>query len=134
MTEPLKAGNPAQLKLTMMNTGQTPALNVELLASLTVTEIEADDKTTFAPDTSAGHGSRGLIFPSKERESSWATDRIFSKEDIRAMANDKLFLYAAGSVEYDDAFGKHHSTDFCYMYRADLSPRLAMCPHGNRAR
>jgi hypothetical protein len=132
LTEPLRSGHAATVSVVIINIGKTPVQNMELSSSFTLMDTFADEKTKF--DTgSPGNGSNGILFPGTERRTIDSTPEVLSRTDIAALAEGKLFLYEAGTLDYEDAFHQKHVTQFCYMYRPDLAPRFAFCPHGNSA-
>jgi hypothetical protein len=65
-----------------------------------------------------------------------------SSELRSGFMQNQLHLYFWGRVEYDDSFGKHHSTDFCMrsetagrdlVERQADEDRMGACDSGNNA-
>ncbi len=122
-------------ELSMKNTGQTPAYDVVGISYITAGELvneealcEVEPATKFTPFTVGP----GISFPRYH----WM-GRVLTPHEIAGLstnpATHAVFVY--GRFEYDDAFGRHHYTNFRYAYCGKWPPAPAsgagICQNGN---
>jgi len=127
----------AVVKVSILNGGHSPALNVESSAFFALSNRELNQ--FIEPENKSG--SKSTLLPTAEL---WtnpiATDSsIESKGHIDAAIFNGLqhrtyFLYLFGVVEYGDIFGKRWKSRFCYFYVPDQSTNegiFSNCKFGN---
>jgi hypothetical protein len=88
----------AEQQLRFVNTGKTPARNVNGVAVATV--LKAGEKPAFSYDQGKTDIHFGTLFPGEPREAPLA------------IKPGKSFI-VYGRIRYDDVFGGHHWLQFC---------------------
>jgi hypothetical protein len=121
-------GQNFDIRVTVRNTGRTPALNVRTVTAKQ--GIEKNNGTFMRPNVNYLNGSfvtAGNITPDGETFSDFVAP--FTAEDLDRIMSDKVRIFVHGRVEYDDVFGIHHWTDFCQFLLGGGA--YAICPYHN---
>jgi hypothetical protein len=107
--------NPLTVAIILKNSGQTPAFNIAETSAVRI--IRKEEMQSIAnPDTLRVNKSyQGILGPGIEF-SMWRKPDTppFSHAGL-SPTDYRLFVY--GKFEYDDIFGTHHWTTFCYHYQ-----------------
>ena len=107
--------------LNLRNSGQTPAYNVTHFRGMNigVYPLPADyDFSLIIP----GRGSQSnplTIFPGTAESGELNISRTtrLSESEIESLkSGESVRLYAWGTINYEDSFGKHHYTNFCFSF------------------
>jgi hypothetical protein len=123
------------------NIGKTPAYKV---SGWFCTQIRQSDPQDGSLDSEGCKNKNyGLIAPGISFNVQRGDRNPVSNEQRSRFVQNQLHLYFWGRVEYDDSFGKHHSTDFCMRSETagrDLverqaadEDRMGVCDSGNNA-
>jgi hypothetical protein len=109
-----------------MNTGRTPAVNFKSQV-WSGTSPPTENSSLASPATTPG--SQGILMPGR----TWdiATTTQLGGQDKIAFSNTGSRLYCWGILEYDDFFGGHHTTRFCFVNESFTSVEFSPCPEGN---
>jgi hypothetical protein len=102
------------------NTGKTPAVNVTayMNQSIFTNSIPQTDQPTSPTNTLGGVQFSGLLAPDADGSISVSSFFIsFSDPNQQAISSGKKPYYVYGTIWYDDIFGKHHWSQFCYEIR-----------------
>lgn len=141
------SGKPIRLAYRFENTGKTPALNVSVLASMTVSKIGLDEQMELAvmrmreslPELARqGHWNeeRAVLPPGMPFRGGEMIDRgrgatgWFTKEEVQRMKDGERF-HLFGNIDYCDIFGKRWDTEFCLYNVSTDSVEFAFCPRHN---
>jgi hypothetical protein len=119
-------------KFIFKNTGKTPAINVSVWFNQTVflDTIPKIDKRIIPPIPFGSLGSyqfSGLLAPDAEGSISTSNEPLGSSSVQNINSGMPYYIY--GTIWYDDIFGKHHWSQFCYQII--LSPHAGFLPIGN---
>jgi hypothetical protein len=137
--------------VTYTNTGRTPAMNCTMFGTMEYSPIPIDDVPLPSPEDSVI--SRMVVAPMGEFTlvtGSLKAPQLDSAQKLgrtpaeglapRSPAQTRNFeshenqlsgyFYTRGVIEYDDIFGKHHSTRFCFFNPPGTSDWYG-CAHGN---
>jgi len=115
----------------ILNGGRTPALNLVSAVSMTYS-LKPMKKFERADTTGA---SRSTLLPGADTWSNGVTTkRLLLTEEAQALDNKTAWLYVYGVIEYDDVFGKHWESTFCYFYVPKSPSVFSNCPYGNSIR
>jgi hypothetical protein len=123
------------------NIGKTPAYKVN---GWFCTQIRQSDPLGASLDPERCKNQNYGLIPPGISFSVQRGDRDPVPNELRnRFMQNQLHLYFWGRVEYDDSFGKHHSTDFCMRSETagrDLAERqvadedrMGVCDSGNNA-
>jgi hypothetical protein len=123
------------------NIGKTPAYKVN---GRFCTQIKQSDPQDGSLDSEGCKDENyGLVAPGISFNVQRGDRNPVSNEVRSRLMQNQLHLYFWGRVEYDDSFGKHHSTDFCMRSETtggDLverqaadEDRMGVCDSGNNA-
>ena len=98
----------------VVNTGQTPAYNVNSVSSIQLMTLEEALTFDFSLPEAAGQ-SVMTLGPHQERFTPTIFDRRLSKAELRDFkkGNRRLFVY--GTIHYRDTFRKRRHTNYCYV-------------------
>ena len=130
-----------QIQIAYVNSGNTPALGLKAMGvSFVAAQLPSDpelnvgfieevfDRTESKTDPSASvlgpDVANTAIIPISPKIPSDALPRL--------VASEGLALYAAGYIEYHDAFGEPHLTTYCFVRIAGVQ-ELASCSKWNSA-
>lgn len=107
----------------MMNSGKTPALNVQSEVSLKSLEKEKDFIATY--DDPRPLKTSSYVVQPQMHIILYTLPTDISEKQYGDIANRRGILYGYGKITYDDIFGKEHHTTFCVMYWAGLPAPIA---------
>ena len=110
-------------KAVFKNTGKTPAINVSawMNQSSSTNSIPEKDQPMNPTNTLVVPQFSGLLAPDSEGSisvSSWLLDF----DTTQAIKNDTKPYYVYCTIRYDDIFGNHHWSQFCYQIRPLYDP------------
>jgi len=128
-------GNPFQLTVPFLNTGKTPALNVEEAISWEV----PDKSKTMSKPTKEMISALAFVFYGALGPQDRAQMQVVNNDVTKfysAVQSRQAFLYFYGEVRYGDIFGGKHSTTFCVLYVpaniiASHEAEMTPCESGN---
>lgn len=128
-----KVGSLAVLKI--MNSGQTPAYKVVVLAGAK-TFVGAEIRT-FERLKRGAHTSQMDVPAGGVAQHEVKLGEILNERGIEAIKSGVLELYLFGEVEYRDAFGKWQTTTFRFVmgghHKWPRDDRFVVCQEGNKA-
>lgn len=124
---PLGAGKIFGAKLTFLNSGKTPAIDIISRTGFGI--LVEIPKVINIPGPWA---TPITIFPGVDFLVMIASDKPLSSEQVQAIAAGTLRFYIAGNVVYQDRFGRRHETDFCGYYNPNVG-LFSTCAAGNSA-
>jgi hypothetical protein len=128
IVHPVAAGSQPTIVVDIFNGGRTPALNVTTAITLTVSDHELK---TFKWASDVG-GSKSTLLPGADTLSNEiATKRALIPDEVNALDSGKVWLYLYGVIRYDDVFGQHWESKFCYFYVPKTESVFSNCPFGN---
>jgi len=136
MKTPLAVGQRPVIEVRVENTGRTPALNTESAGAILSYESIRPGTLPSRDRPFVGEASRSIIGPGAgETSIFYATEPIRDEAQIQGIREEGWVIYVAGSVRYDDIFGNHHRTTFCYGLSGKEADhlRLSGCLEGNTA-
>jgi hypothetical protein len=124
------------VKITIRNTGQTPARDVSIVCKTDL--LEHPIKLPF--DFALGSGadlSRSVLGAGRDAESTSSAERPFNADEMARGRNREgdSRIYTWGSVSYRDVFGRKHFTNFCssLLFGEDGKPVAHASEHHNDA-
>ncbi|MGA3259249.1 MAG: hypothetical protein ABSE35_10240 [Bryobacteraceae bacterium] len=118
----LEDSGPIGVGYNFINHGQTPAQKFNLIGAVDLLPYPLPQGYVLA-DASARPPQDGVIFPNETPPMTgwiWERDKVDAptKKEIIS-ANPRREIYAHGVATYDDIFGSHWRTEFCFF----LNPR-----------
>jgi hypothetical protein len=114
LSKPLTVGRPAQISVTVINTGKTPALDT-VLSEVRIGPSETDRNRDLVVHDS----EREVIAPNNT--DTFFANATYDDDSIRAILVGTIPIYIRGKFEYKDVFGATHTTAFCAYYPTDGS-------------
>ncbi len=122
VTKPFSKTESAEMTVNFTNTGKTPALN----CGVTKKAVSfSADKLQFMP---VPKPFKSVVAPGSEDATFLNVPPV--PEIADAIAQHSVTVYLGIVIEYDDIFGKHHSTKFCGFYPTMRPPFFFNCEHG----
>jgi hypothetical protein len=115
-----KAGHRSTVIVAYQNTGKTPALSV--VSRILARPFRADQHFVPPPTRLEGRDQSFVIFPLQTGESRYELVEESAADMTDLVAGTKK-LYVWGEIQYDDAFGRHYRTTYCYFFEVDLTPK-----------
>jgi hypothetical protein len=102
------------VRITIRNTGQTPAHDVSIVAKTDLLEHPIKLPFDFALERGAD-SSRSVLGAGRDAESTSPAERPFNADEMTRARNREgsSRIYTWGSVSYRDVFGRKHYTHFC---------------------
>jgi hypothetical protein len=128
----LRPGEKPIARLSIKNSGQTPALN------LTHWCMMGFDKYPISHPIDTGEEDsqmpRRPLAPHAVIHTTATTDRLMNEDTLRAMGRGEFAIYVVGQIRYTDAFGKHRETDFLLFAGGPIgiTGEMASYTTGNR--
>lgn len=125
----VKEGHQTKLNFVFINTGKTPAINVQANINTHMLESGTNPPSANFPDES----DRGTVLqPGMEilNDITMPRNRNATKKEVDDLINEKAVLYITGSVTYRDIFKKSHWSTFCLQLRPDRTA-FNWCKTGN---
>jgi hypothetical protein len=121
------SGEQVTARLKAMNTGRTPAINFKSQVWSGTNPPNAN--FPLAGPATLPPGSQGILMP--ERTWNTTTTTQLTGQEKTAFSKAGSHLYVWGIFEYDDFFGAHHTTQFCFVNESFTSVEFVPCPGGN---
>lgn len=127
-------GRPAVFTVTVENVGKTPAFISSSLIAAVVQPATKPFHPTFrsTPPGLPGGGSRPILEPGMKIFPSTTPLRPLPAPVVNLIKDGKLILYVYGRINYKDAFGGKHVTQYCIAATRGASG-FASCPKYNKA-
>jgi hypothetical protein len=119
------------LKAVVTNTGRTPALSVRTMTTTDTLPPGKPFKPIFEdqPDQSK---SLSVIMPNMRVVVSKTSAIEVTQAHIDILKSGGLRLFFYGKIDYDDIFGKPHTTTFCFLLKPSLKGAIS-CDTYNEA-
>jgi|ERR1051325_4221452 hypothetical protein len=124
------------------NSGNTPALNVKLFGGIGLRDRPVFERMPSEPDITPNSAPFGYlnaieqtvttIGPKIDLTGLIISRFVIDQQSMSLLSQRKLRLYAWGSAEYDDIWGYHHTTEFCYGLTS--GENLTPCGSNNNMR
>jgi len=108
-----EVGKPLDIRVTITNTGKTPALDVRS-ATYRTTINRRDSPSLTLPKpvyTDKDYAMGGTVFPNSHTFGDLVY--LLTPEDVRRIDSMEVRIYVYGRIRYEDVFGSHHWVDFC---------------------
>ena len=118
------------------NYGQTPAYEVIVRISLTVTPLPLDEKKLAEAATDQPmEASQGTIGPGQEITSDLEPPFTLTPKYRDDIATNKAGIFLHGEIKYRDAFNEPRITHYCAIYTGPWGGEqgFRICPEGNDA-
>ncbi|WP_300538431.1 hypothetical protein [Sphingosinicella sp.] len=115
--EPIEYAAPGTVTATVINCGQTPALNLRMCSQSVLGVSNA--KIMIGPPADCTPVDIG---PQQAFALQSSTDRILGTDEIARIERGEIFVYFIASGTYDDVFGESHTIKF--LYRSDGTDKL----------
>jgi len=135
--EPFKVGETRNFIATVLNSGRTPAVEVKS-KSLAVavpkgaTEEVAHTIALAKLDLGAVFTSTSIVAAGQQIAQSVNAQNPLTDEQVSAIADGRVRVYAFISVEYKDLFDHLHHTEVCSVYEP-LTKQMIICAAFNKA-
>jgi hypothetical protein len=136
MKTPLAVGQRPIIEVRFENTGRTPALNVQSAGAISSNQTVVRETLASRNRPIVGQTGRSIVGPNAgETGIYYGKEPIKDAGQIEAIRAETWIIYVSGSIRYDDIFGNHHCTTFCYGLsgREADAFRLSACFDGNEA-
>ena len=127
----IREGESVGIKLVFTNSGNSPALNLTINSNAQFRSFPLPTPMPLADECAPQDRSRGVVTPHGDFLNIKTTG-ILTKEQIADINNRNRRLYAWGSVEYDDIFGKRHRTEYC-LFSQPGTLSFTGCENNNTA-
>lgn len=125
-----EVGKPGAVAVNIRNAGRGPALDVSTCIHLGTSLQYLDDYPACAGSPTGGGGPIILV-PDMFWTVTTQTGETLARKEIEELNTGAVQVFAYGWVEYKDAFGFVHVTEFCI--RRDVTGLWRPCAEGNRA-
>jgi hypothetical protein len=127
---PLKAGEPALLRIYIVNGGRTPATNVRVRQTGTIQELQVPQGGSISD-----RDDSGVLISGEIGKTHLLNLEPVSETRFAAIMSNNAPLRIEGVLTYEDIFNDTHQTEFCYhTWIKDDSDevRLVSCANNNR--
>jgi len=110
----IEAGRLSDIRVTITNTGRTPAINVRVADSREPVTKDKSGRFLLPKPIyrTADYVPSGNIPPSGEIYSDFVSD-IITQEDMNRITSQGVRIYIHGRIEYWDVYGVEHWLTFC---------------------
>jgi hypothetical protein len=126
-----KTGEQPQAVVAIINAGNTPARNLTIYGNIQWRDKPIPTPMIFLPLPSTGQEpSFSVIAPNEGMNISFSDIPVLTDDIIKLAREQKIHLYVWGKIDYDDIFGKHHKTEFCFVDRF-YARVFATCSNNN---
>jgi hypothetical protein len=125
----VKENHQSKLNFVFINTGKTPAINVQTNINTQMLKSDKNPPSAIFPDET----DRGTVLqPGMEILNSITVprNRNATKKEVDDLINGKVVLHITGSVTYTDIFKRPHWSTFCLQICSDLTA-FNWCKAGN---
>jgi hypothetical protein len=123
LASPLSPGNPIDISIITLNTGKTPALDVNLA------ETRAGFNESH-PERATTNNARLVVSPNNDEK--FSISATAAPNAIIGLRDKRFRFYIRGRIEYRDIFGRGHQTTFCAYYPTSNNDSFFFnCPTGN---
>jgi len=112
--------------LTLLNSGQTPALHTGVVTHAVMARPGEEASAKGTPENAQ------VVFPNMDFRIEAKTDSELSAEDVEAIKARTKFLMLVGHFVYQDRLKRSHETYFCAVYDAENN-NFGPCKGGNEA-
>ncbi len=118
----IQVGAPLSVGVKITNSGSSPALKMRL--RITIAEVPKTLISDLPRQMSDGQSVRSpaVLYPGQEVEgrTGYVNGEAISKALIDALACGDVKVFIYGRVDYEDVFGRAHSSKFCFDLGEDL--------------
>jgi hypothetical protein len=121
----LTEGQPVTAKITITNTGKTPA-NAIMTASIALLQSMQEPMPIYPMKRPP---SNSLVTPGGTFAIFVTTDQPLTTDRMRLLQSEDLTIYIWGNIMFEDGFGKYE-TLFCGLYSPD-EHNIVFCPTNN---
>jgi len=131
----LQKQNVPWVHMTIKNSGQTPAYDVVSWLQIAVVALEQENTLVFP--TPMQQVSANNLGPGSMMTKGLWFDRPITAPEVQEIQSVQKGIYAYGRIEYRDAFGTNHFTNFRLRYNGKFPPLpnsiFNFCEGGNDA-
>jgi hypothetical protein len=134
LSPPDKSGS-AYVTILVHNYGQTPAIRTDVLSGGFVGPTALrEEQLPFARYKAVRNSNELIIFPTQEYPATISPP--FLKDELQKLTSVENAAFAHGTILYEDIFGVHHETKFCFYWLKGniLSGSHGFCLYGNEAK
>lgn len=103
----------------IVNVGQTPAKEVEIVSNMVVTDKHITEDFDFNIMQSP-HKSVVTLGAQQDRFTVIIAQRFFTLSELKAIRNGLALMYVYGSVSYKDIFDERRFTNYCFLINFGL--------------
>ncbi len=121
-------GAPLRSEIVLRNTGQIPAMNVEIINNAGIGELP-----TEMPIRTPQRKSVMVIAPGQEMAAEVTHTRDRTAEDVTNFRNGPYGAFAFGRITYTDSFNIERQTDYCFFANKQTGEASA-CDRWNQAK
>jgi hypothetical protein len=135
LKSPVSSKENPDITINLINAGKTPALNLHVIASSAVTNVEITDTPTYLANE-ARLPSTGVMMPGvkvSQRLHGTGEQNKPTETEWQEAFNKGAKLKVWGVIEYEDIFGQPHRTRFCFINQEIDSLTFDACTHHNDA-
>lgn len=115
------------VEIQLTNTGNSPALRLRTGGTLTLRPTPPNTVIELIPPALVPVGS--MLGNDRTQSMNIRTERPLTAADVEHLKGG-MVLVAIGLAEYDDVFGQHHVTNFCFYYQTS-EPTMRSCSANN---
>lgn len=124
----IKAGQKLISSIEFINSGNSPALNLTIHNNCAIRKIPPPTPMELIPFK--GEPSSAVLGPQIISQSIITGDILMTEELINGIETGDLHIYVWGIVKYDDIFGQHRQTGYCFKNKLGTT-RFDACPENN---
>lgn len=111
----LTSGQPVTYPLRVVNTGKTPAKNLDMKIFIDIVPADQEPPLEYVDKNSGhpyGHITSGIVFPNADFNQTVVRPSADGSPQL-AIKDGKSYLAVYGVIDYDDVFKTHRRTKFC---------------------
>ena len=133
LVSPIEVAKKIEIRFALVNTGKTPAINVQVQCNAVILPTVADigDWMWLHGTSTVGFSSHPTFPPNGTIMQTVTCDGPHSKQTLDNISNKKAFVYSWGSIAYGDTLGGQHTTSFCYIVDPERKNELTAYSQGN---
>jgi hypothetical protein len=121
-----------KVNVSIVNSGKTPALRYRSTAYLRMIDAKGNPELPKEIVNKAMKETSAVMQPGMTFKVTPEFNKVLSKADIDDLLAGKSAIYLVGIINYEDVFGRPHSTKICIYLAKDLA-ELKPCSSGNEA-
>jgi hypothetical protein len=124
---PPASGREINPTVEFVNAGRTPALNIKIDIGIGLLPRTVPEKL---PENVNHLPGRSVVLPGENLAQTILPPSL-SDQDFSMRIKSGFLVYLWGTIEYDDFFGKHHTTEFCFFNDNMNNTNFVVCPSHN---